>query len=99
MLGAAPTDGALALIVVALVDVGGLGRRNRCRARRRWRLDIRQRLPVVEQAVSRTAGAPRLARVLVRDHAGGSEFAWIPDRSQIIFGVDQAGRAGASRGL
>ena len=98
MLGAAPTGGAEALVPLDLVNLGGLGRRNRCRPARRLRLDVRQRILLVDQIVSRAAGGTRLIRVLVGDPGGGSEFAWISDWRQVIFGVDQACRGGASRG-
>lgn len=99
MLGAAPPDVVQPVVVLVVVDVGG--RRRRVPGGR-MRLDVRQRLLVFEQVVTRGPGAGHRRGGAVGDDGGGSrgrvEVTGVADWGQIVFGVDQARRGGASRG-
>ena len=92
MLGAAPVAGAHPAPVFVGIGLGGLGSRW---LGHRLRLDVGQGFLLVEQVISRGAGATRGGGAAVLDDGGGSKVAWVPDRCQIIFGVHQARRGGA----
>jgi len=84
------------LVVLTGLDLSGLDRCVPAHRLLRRRLDVRQRLLLVEQAVWRAVGAGRLSQVLVRDDGGGPKIAGVADWRQIILGIDHPCGGGVS---
>src|SRR5689334_11922549 len=97
MLRSAPPDIVPPVIVFIVVDLG-LG----IMPGRRMRLDVGQRFLLFQQVVAPCTGAGDGRGAAVGNDGGGPgrrvEVARVADWRQIIFGIDQPRRGGASRG-